>query len=401
MLLLGLAVFDTPLEDWTRRLFFLIGMMLAGPSLLGKRRPREVEIALGPGYLDVQGAGLLNQRIRGRGVTGASTAYLTQGVGLVLSHRGRPVAFELHDESDADAARHALGIGHHGIGELQWRTLPHAEWQKWNMAAFVLLGALYGAMVALRVVDLPQLPPALMFFYAITFAICAIIVTPIASMREQLAGSTGIHLEPRGVILREPSWRIPYGVIVDVEVTKDGITILTHPEFHRERIEVCTRGALTEDERAHCVAQIIAAARRARGLCSEAPFISAQLDALVRAPVDSYEWLLRLDAAARQMAAGRGYRDSFSVNEAELWAALSNPEADVNVRAAAARVLVRGNEGSRKRIESIAASARDEHTERRIRIVLEPHVEEAGHALDEFAKVDGRRRRIFDPRSSF
>jgi hypothetical protein len=195
----------------------------------------------------------------------------------------------------------------------------------------------------------------------------------------------GIELEPRGVVLRAPRCEIPYGAILDVSATKDGIAILTDPRFHSGRIETRTRGSLTDDERVHCIAQITSAVRRARGLGPREPLVSGQVEDLARGAHDARAWLLRLDAIAQQMMSGAGYR-GLAVDSTELWAALENHEADVHVRAAAARVLARTDQQSKKRIQTIARSARDKQTERRIRIVLDPDVDHASSELDELDK---------------
>ena len=377
-LLIGASLFFAgPGDTLITTALLLMGMGITiGRTLLGKHSPRWAEIALGPGFVDVKGAGLLNQRIRGRRVKGASTAYVARGgVGLVLQRRDRPIALELRDDDDANAVRDALGIGHHGFGKVGWRTMAYAQLKRWLPIAL--------CTIAILLIHSPE------EFYPLFFMAAPIMVSSliIAATSHEKARTqpAGIQLEPRGVILREPRCEIPYRAILDVKATKDGISIMVDPRFHDGRIETRTRGSLTDDERAHCIAQITSAVRRARGLGPREPLVSGQVEDLARGAEDTRAWLLRLDAMAQQMMSGAGYR-GLAVDSTELWAALENHEADVHVRAAAARVLARTDQQSRKRIQTIARSARDKQTERRIRIVLDPDVDHACSELDELAK---------------
>jgi hypothetical protein len=372
----------------------LIGMFLFLLTvLLWRLRPREVEIVPGPGHLDIKRAGPLTQRIRGRRVKGASTAFLTRGIGLVLQHRGRAIALELREDADADAVRDALGIGHHGFGKVGWkvtadRTINATQWVCLGMAALCAYAALVGDLKAILTgVIMAALLGALPLAF---FALSSWTGGRLASSQSK---RIGVELEPRGVILREPRWEIPYGAIVDVRVTEYGILIMTDPRFNSQLIHVRVNGHMTADELAHCVAQIVAATRRARGLGPREPLVSAEIEDLARGADDARAWLLRLDATAQQMTIGAGYRGS-AVDHDELWAALENHEADEHVRAAAARVLARTEKESRKRIQTIAESTRDKITERRIRVVLEPDIDEASRELDE---LDQRRLMTLGP----
>lgn len=372
----GLFFFNGPGDTLIKTALLMMSMGLTiGRVLFGKHSPREAEIALGPGYVDVKGAGLLNQRIRGRRVKGASTAFLAHGgVGLVLQRPGRPIALELRDEADANAARDALGIGHHGFGKVAWRAKAYAQIKSWTPVALL-------AMAILVVQSGEDLYPLLFMGGNLLFIGLVIAVT--VQMQKP---RSAIEIEPRGVVLSVPRCEIPYGAILDVAATQDGISIVVDPRFHNGRIETRTRGSLTDDERDHCIAQITSAVRRARGLGPREPLVSGQVEELARGSDDTRAWLLRLDAMAQQMMSGAGYR-GLAVDSTELWSALENHEADVHVRAAAARVLARTDQQSRKRIQTIAGSARDKQTEKRIRIVLDPDVDHACSELDELDKA--------------
>src|SRR5215467_4116159 len=105
--------------------FAAAAAFLVAPLVLGRRRQREVRLKLGPGYVDVTGAGVLNQRIRARSVTAASTTRTERGVALALKRDrrdDRPLILELDGEDDVKALRDALGIGYNGFGFLGWPT---------------------------------------------------------------------------------------------------------------------------------------------------------------------------------------------------------------------------------------------------------------------------------------
>jgi hypothetical protein len=358
-------------------------------TLLWRRPPREAEIAVGPGFVDIKRAGLRSERIRGRDVKGASAAFLARGIGLSLQHRGRPIALELREDRDADAVRDALGIGHHGFGKIGWKLTANkaVTLGQWVCIALTFI-CVYGANEGDPAVA------ALLLIVAAPLITLLLGSMALASWMSARSGSRpiGVELEARGVILLYPRCEIPYGVIIDASVTDYGMVIRTEPQYNWQSIRVYTNGHMAVEERTHCVAQMIAGARRARGLGPRERLVSGQVEDLARGQGDARAWLLRLDAAAQQMTSGAGYR-SVAVDTAELWAALENHEADEHVRAAAARVLVRTDKESKKRIQTIAESTRDKITERRIRVVLEPDIDEAGRELDE---LDQRRRMTLD-----
>ena len=301
--------FDGPGERVIQTVMFVMGLGLAlGRALFGNHSPREAEITLGPGYVDVKGAGLLNQRISGRKVKGASTAYLArEGVGLVLQRRGEPIELELRDEADAGAVRDALGIGHHGFGKISWYTVVYAI----NMLLPIFLVPLVGLSIFSA-----ETGSFFSVFESMMLIFASVMFLSTAHHRRR-GQPVGIELEARGVVLREPRCEIPYGAILDVQATKDGILIVTDPRFHQGPIQTRTRWALTNDERAHCIAQITSAVRRARGLGPREPLVSGQIEDLARRTDDTRAWLLRLDAIAQQMMSSAGYR-GLAVDSTEL-----------------------------------------------------------------------------------
>jgi hypothetical protein len=91
------------------------------------------------------------------------------------------------------------------------------------------------------------------------------------------------------------------------------------------------------------------------------------------------EWLVRLDMAGQMLSAGSGYRGN-SLDAADLWTILEDPEAEPELRAAAARVL-RHSPDNRVRIDTAVAAVRDESTNRRLRVAVEDDLDEACQEL--------------------
>jgi hypothetical protein len=210
---------------------------------------------------------------------------------------------------------------------------------------------------------------------------------------------TRVELTPQGI--RYYDWNrwhfVSYADIVDVRDTGDGIELdrgsgdaafLAAPRATQGK-----RG-LTPGERVHLIEQIRDGARRARGEGPPEPELVAG-DILARQPEEGARaWLERLDATARMIADGTGYRGS-TLSKHDLWNALVNHDANADVRAGAARMLIRvGTEsGARDRIDAVLASVRDKTVSKRIRIALEPDLDDATREFEEIEDVPAQTRR--------
>src|SRR5262249_54758348 len=103
------------------------------------------------------------------------------------------------------------------------------------------------------------------------------------------------------------------------------------------------------------------------------------VDVLRRKGETAREWLVRLDMAGQMLASGTGYRGN-TLDTEDLWAILEDPEAEAELRAAAARVL-RHAPDTRVRIDAAVAAVREESTNRRLRIAIRDDLEAASQEL--------------------
>src|SRR4051812_2095461 len=96
--------------------FFMgFAMALLAPLLVGRHRPRDVELHASAGRVEVRNAGILRQTLRAKDVVGAFTSRPLgsndRGGSLAMSVRGRaaaPIVLDLASEADAAAVRAAL-----------------------------------------------------------------------------------------------------------------------------------------------------------------------------------------------------------------------------------------------------------------------------------------------------
>ena len=96
---------------------------------------------------------------------------------------------------------------------------------------------------------------------------------------------------------------------------------------------------LGPDDRDALMKQIMSASARARGLGDSKKDVTGRVDALRRNGESPRDWLARLDMAGRMLEASTaGYR-GHTLDTEDLWAILEDPEAEADLRAAAARVL--------------------------------------------------------------
>jgi hypothetical protein len=134
-----------------------------------------------------------------------------------------------------------------------------------------------------------------------------------------------------------------------------------------ERTKLSARGT-SDAELAQLTAQLLSAAQRAQGAGPEKPMTATRVDLLGRGGSTRSEWLARLDATAAGFASG--YRGS-GLDEQDLWTTLRDPEAPAELRAGAARVLVRiAPEKARVEVASVLAAVRAPNDEATIRDAL-------------------------------
>ena len=383
--------------------FLGFGVLFLAPMLL-RHKPRDVEVRLGAGYIAFHGAGVrLAQRIRARDVTGATTSRIAGGLSLALARTRRknmPVLLELAREEDARTVRNALGIGHGGFGAIAWRT----DCRGLNVATisarvFAFVGCVTSISLKLSgtLDDVSQLTIALGLMLGVTAAVVLVTLVMVQDTGPSLTlRADGVHLSTGGQHF------IPYSDIVNVRSDSQGITFRLEPNHETWTVPVRTvRWAalgITESERDHVVAHIASAAQRAHGAGPQRPEAGTRIDVLARGKDAPAAWLARVDSAAATLDERGGYRGS-SLDPIDLWTVLEDPDASVDLRAAAARVLVRVSpETAGKRVGEVLAAVRDDAVANRIRIALEPNISAAAEELEnleerEFGKRDAVEQR--------
>jgi hypothetical protein len=96
------------------------------------------------------------------------------------------------------------------------------------------------------------------------------------------------------------------------------------------------------------------------------------------------------------LSAGAGYRGN-TLDTQDLWAILEDPEAETELRAAAARIL-RHAPNTRVRIDAAVAAVRDETDGRRLRVAIADDLDTASQELAFLDATDPARRAAHAPR---
>lgn len=377
-------------------------LALASPFVAGllptsEARRREVTALPGPGYVDIHDAGSRSQRITAKAVEGASTARTPESVLLTLSlaRRSTPLLLEVKTEAEAEALRAALGVGHDGAGSIEWRP----AWSAGALSSFVGRLILAGlGVTALVATDHPT------FFLVNSVGFLQLFAAGIALTlrgffpRLLAVGDRPVTMGAEGIrVWRDRSWLVlPYAAIRDVVIERQAIVFVTHERVAVPRRPKAWDGDGLEDEAADALkVQVLAAAARAHGHGRRKEELSSRLDVLRRDVRREHprEWLARLDALAAVLAAGGGYRAQ-TVDPADLWAVVEDPDADGELRAGATRVLrASGLPDARVRIDAAVAATRDELTNERMRIAAECEIDEASAELVELdARLVNRAR---------
>ena len=376
---LALAVLGGLLGTWSPFVAFLA---LGAPAVAALRRLRggtraeQVELALGPGHVEVRAPARLAQRFGAREVLGASTAATPEGevlVTLALEGRRTPTTFRLASEAQAEELRRALGIGHGGVGRLAWHMArAHGAWAgPVGRAVLAVLGVAYAALFATSSLEL-----AVMVLGVTSQVLVIAIAAVMTDMFPHLLGRppAAIEMSAEGVRVQASYGPVtmPYAAIQDVRIEARQVVFVDvagrEVETPRTR-----RGSGMGDDAARAMrAQIVGAAARARGFGRPKQELAQRLEQLRRDPrrESPRDWLVRLEAAGRMLSAGPGYRGQ-AMDPEDLWTALEDPEADDEIRAAAARVLrSAGAPEARVRIDAAMAATRDPATQERLRIAL-------------------------------
>jgi hypothetical protein len=365
----------------------LFSLNAAGLVPIRQRNRRTVELVCGPGHVDVKGGVTRTERIDAKSIVGGSTARTRSGLVLTLAHvrREAPLVLELESEADAERVRQSLGIGHDGFGAIGWRTsatggsgTPHTSRAIALVSGLVIALAMVSGAVPL--IALSAFFGGLVAFFATMIGAAGWFVAP--ELPTVLMTSDGLRLwTARG-------WfHLPYGNVLDVVVEKGCIRFVVPPPHHEVVVARSVPWAgdgLTEDEAVALVAQIRTAADRARGHGPRKADVTGRVEVLRRLGDSPRAWFARLDMAGQMLSAGAGYR-GHPLEIEDLWLVLEDPDADAELRMAAARVLrSSGQPDAKVRIDTAVAAVRDEGAHAKLRIAVDDDVERASAELAEW-----------------
>ncbi|HEU4532962.1 MAG TPA: hypothetical protein VFS00_02545, partial [Polyangiaceae bacterium] len=324
-----------PIGPWWLRLPLpLVGALLCGASLMAGERAaslgwlplsiglgllalsrlwpprfaeRDAQLELGPGRVEVRGAGPLTQRIVATRVRAASTAQVEGGYAVALECPGRgrhPLVLRVESPSEVERICDALGVGYYGVGVLQWpgggSGLPGLE----HIVAWV---AVLGCALLVAGAASPSLIDANLGLFALAVACvvtAAIVLVGLVTERLRRGPERSIALTKTGLDLSRmalPFQFLPYHLIEEVAETPDAVELtLTRPHGAlRVPLHVPPfRGpGGARGDVAAFAAQVRTAARRARGDRAPERGVSPSVETLGRQGDPVKAWLERLDAA--------------------------------------------------------------------------------------------------------
>jgi hypothetical protein len=397
---LGLACLAVATMHRPFFLSFGVALLMLSPLLTGRRAKRKATLHLRPGALVVREADFLNQTIATRAVTGASAATRERGgitLALARGTKKNPVLLELGNEAELKAVRDALGIPHQGFGELRWQTSPRGI-DVHDGVLRLMTGAIYVAYSLLQLLPAEGLASALATLLGLVMVPLTIVVAIVALFKTGIANRT-LSLTRDGLRVQHPtrSATIPYADLARVVVDENGIALgrplpALAEIIPSKAVSFLPRG-LSPDERAHLIAQIYSAMSRARGRGPQHVDPTERVDMLRRANESSREWLTRIDVAAGALATGDAYRGGV-LDEHELWAIAEDHDLGADARAGALRMLTRvAPATARVKADAIVASVHDDGDRKRMRVALEPDLEEAAREIDRLDEASVQKRR--------
>jgi hypothetical protein len=361
-------------------LFHFVGIL---PLRQGRVRMGELET--GPGYVALTKAGARSQRIDARAIVGGTTARTSSGILFTLAHakRDQPITIEVSSDADADKVRHALGIGHGGFGSVAWRTVPSSSAKTgfWGRLLTFLIGSVIcalGFFVSAEAAGIAAIALG-------QFAFLTIILSLVGYFGRPGIPSVAMAAEGLRVQTKQGLFSLPYDHVLGIEALDGILRFRVPPPYHFVDVETAgnLQGAgLGVDDRDALIKQIMSASARARGLGTAKNDVTGRVDVLRRNGETPRDWLARLDMAGRMLEASTaGYR-GHTLDTEDLWAILEDPEAEADLRAAAARVLRHSQKPeTRTRIDAAVAAVRDDSTNKRLRIAIRDDVDNASQEL--------------------
>lgn len=358
---------------------------LAGMFNLRQSRTRGAELTCGPGHVTITKAGTRSQKIEARSIVGGTTARTSKGILFTLAHakRDQPILIEVESEADAEKVRRALGIGHGGFGTVGWRTTPSTG----QKSGFVgdLLTFVMGTTIAMLGIFAGDEAAGVTAMIGAQFGLITFVLGLLGKFSKPAAPSVEMTAGGLKILTKQGWFTLPYDHVLGVEEGPGVLYFRVPPPYNLVEVETAgnLRGTgLGAADRDAMVKQLMSASARARGLGPQKNDVTGRLDVLRRNGESPRDWLARLDMTGRMLESTvAGYR-GHTLDAEDLWAILEDPEAEPELRAAAARVLRHlGKPETRVRIDAAVAAVRDETTNKKLRIAIRDDVDGASHEL--------------------
>lgn len=352
---------------------------------LRQRRRRTAELVAGPGFIELKKAGTRSQRIDARSIVGGTTARTATGVLFTLAHakRDQPITIEVESDADAERIRQSLGIGHGGFGSVGWRTVPSsaAKTGFWGQLITLLIGLIIAGVGFFASHEAAGVVGLMLG----QFGFLSIILSLVGYFGRASPPSVVMAAEGLRIQTKQGWFTVPYDHVLGIEPVPGALRFRVPPPYHSVDVEMAgtlVGTGLRPDDRDALIKQIMSASARARGLGTSKNDVTGRVDVLRRNGESPRDWLARLDMAGRMLEASTaGYR-GHTLDTEDLWAILEDPEAEGDLRAAAARVLRHSQKPeTRQRIDAAVAAVRDDTTNRRLRIAIRDDVDNASQEL--------------------
>jgi hypothetical protein len=364
-------------------------LLSVGPFLNWRRRTREGLLQIAPGEVIMEGAPAISTK-QVRGATSTRTA---RGVALMLATTedgGSPVTLEFDNDAAAAEVRRALGLGHDGFGALTWASSA-GEGAAGRTVFRVASGILFASATLIAFAagfGGEESGWWSLYTAAVTFGCMSLFLAFVLTIAGWYRPT--LKLDAQGAA------RVPWSHIKDVKIDGSTLWIAARGRPH-EGAEVqqqnvshplatsrWDRRAMSDTDATLLLSAIRDGAQRAHGLGPRKQEIAARMDTLQRGSEPARDWLARLDMAAQTVLGG--YRGS-TLEKDDLYTLLEDPDADIHMRAGAARVLLRVDPAAAQiRVEDAIAAIRDPEHEKRIRLATRSDVDSAGEALDEMTE---------------
>ena len=372
---------------------FLGAALLVGARLVPRGRAlRKARFELGAGVVRVRGAGTRNCVLRASDITGATTAHGNGKFRLTLAHLSRPgpITLEVRTLEELRDLCRTLGIGHHGYGHIEWEAFATLGHVIESLLRLVSAAAFLAWPVAILAdnEDMMVLAGLTAFGAALTAGLFT--VFRVGAARNVVTMHRGGLYYGGGHTFEHLDYPSIEGVMVD---ERHVVLRVKKPDggFALKKIEAAKSFLAPEGisaaEREILIELLTAAADRAHGRALPKDEVSETIEPLRRRHGEhAAPWLARVDAMASSL--GGGYRGS-TFSRADLWHALEDPEADPDLRAAAARVLARVAPDELKvRVGTVLESEHDEKTRIRIASVVRDDVEHLRAMVDAEALME-------------